>query len=307
MFSSIIYLCCGAALLYLGADWLVRSGVNIARKFNVSPLVIGLTVVAFGTSLPELVISLHAALIGSSTIAIGNVVGSNVANVGLVLGLSSLIFPISIHFQKVKRDLFIYLGVCAIFILFASNGIFGRSEGIFLFSGLILYTWIRITHPSSEDPESDKSQIRLSTVVILFLAGAGSLYYGSKLFVGGAVHISRLLGISEIVIGMTIVALGTSLPELATSTVAALKRQSAISIGNIIGSNLFNILSVIGLVAIIKPLISPPQILLFEVPVMIAFGVVLIPLSLFKKPIPRVYSIGMILGYCYFVFALFNR
>jgi cation:H+ antiporter len=306
MFISIVYLCCGAALLYLGANWLVKSGINIAQKFHVSALVIGLTVIAFGTSLPELVISIHAVLIGSPTIAIGNVVGSNVANVGLVLGLSSLIFPISIHFQKVKRDLFIYLGVCVIFILFALNGIFSRLEGVLLFSGLILYTWIRIIHPTSKDPNTDKSQIKLSTIVSLFLVGVWALYYGSKLFVSGAVHISRLLGISEVVIGMTIVALGTSIPELATSTVAAFKRQSAISVGNIIGSNLFNILSVIGLVSIIKPLIVPPEILLFEVPVMIIFGVVLIPAGLFKQPLSRVFSIGLILGYCYFIFELFN-
>jgi cation:H+ antiporter len=306
MFISIVYLCCGAALLYLGANWLVKSGINIAQKFHVSALVIGLTVIAFGTSLPELVISIHAVLMGSPTIAIGNVVGSNVANVGLVLGLSSLIFPISIHFQKVKRDLFIYLGVCVIFILFALNGIFSRLEGVLLFSGLILYTWIRIIHPTSKDPNTDKSQIKLSTIVGLFLVGVWALYYGSKLFVNGAVEISRLLGISEVVIGMTIVALGTSIPELATSTVAAFKRQSAISVGNIIGSNLFNILSVIGLVSIIKPLIVPPEILLFEVPVMIVFGVVLIPAGLFKQPLSRVFSIGLILGYCYFIFELFN-
>ena len=306
MFISIVYLCCGAALLYLGANWLVKSGINIAQKFHVSALVIGLTVIAFGTSLPELVISIHAVLMGSPTIAIGNVVGSNVANVGLVLGLSSLIFPISIHFQKVKRDLFIYLGVCVIFILFALNGIFSRLEGVLLFSGLILYTWIRIIHPTSKDPNTDKSQIKLSTIVGLFLVGVWALYYGSKLFVNGAVQISRLLGISEVVIGMTIVALGTSIPELATSTVAAFKRQSAISVGNIIGSNLFNILSVIGLVSIIKPLIVPPEILLFEVPVMIVFGVVLIPAGLFKQPLSRVFSIGLILGYCYFIFELFN-
>ncbi|MEE9573593.1 MAG: calcium/sodium antiporter [Candidatus Neomarinimicrobiota bacterium] len=306
MFISIVYLCCGAALLYLGANWLVKSGINIAQKFHVSALVIGLTVIAFGTSLPELVISIHAVLMGSPTIAIGNVVGSNVANVGLVLGLSSLIFPISIHFQKVKRDLFIYLGVCVIFILFALNGIFSRLEGVLLFSGLILYTWIRIIHPTSKDPNTDKSQIKLSTIVGLFLVGVWALYYGSKLFVNGAVEISRLLGISEVVIGMTIVALGTSIPELATSTVAAFKRQSAISVGNIIGSNLFNILSVIGLVSIIKPLIVPPEILLFEVPVMIVFGVVLIPAGLFKQPLSRVFSVGLILGYCYFIFELFN-
>jgi len=306
MISSIALLIIGALLLYLGADWLVKSGANIARKYKVTPFVIGLTVIAFGTSLPEFVISLNAALIGSSTIAIGNIIGSNIANIGLVFGISALIFPIAIHFNVIKRDLLLYLGICAIFILFTLNGRIDRIEGLLLFAGLILYTWVRIKYSDKKDGEDFQSTIKIGLTVILLMLGMFALFVGSKMFVSGAVHLSRLLGISEMVIGLTIVAIGTSLPELATSTVAAFKKESAISIGNIIGSNIFNILSVIGIVSIIKPITSPPELLKFEIPVMLAYGLVLIPLGLIKQPVNRINSLLMILGYIIFIFVLYT-
>ena len=307
MLISILYLIIGVVLLFFGADWLVKSAVSIANRLKISSLVIGLTVVAFGTSLPELIISLKAVLTDASHIAIGNIVGSNIANVGLVLGLSSLIFPIAIHFDRIKRDLYIYLIVCAVFVVFLYDGIITRIEGIILFSGLILYTWSCIKYRREQDIESVTTVGSIPKTLMLFVLGILSLYFGADLFIKGAIDLATILGVSEVVIGMSIVALGTSLPELSTSIVASFHKEHSISVGNIIGSNLFNILSVIGIVGFVKPIISPKEILTFEIPIMIAFGLVLIPLGLVKQPISRFYSFLLIAAYFAFIYGLFLR
>jgi len=307
MLYSIFLISVGILFLFFGADWLVKSAVFFASRLKVSALVVGLTVVAFGTSLPELVISLNAVLTGSSTIAIGNIVGSNIANVGLVLGLSSLIFPIAIHYSRIKRDLFIYLFTCVVFILFLLDGVISRIEGLLLFGGLITYTWSCIKFKRSQDVETTTSIKRYWKAIIIFMAGIVGLYFGAELFVKGAINLARILGVSEIVIGMTIVALGTSLPELSTCVVASFRKEHAISVGNIVGSNLFNILSVIGIVSIVKPINSPTSILTLEIPIMVAFGLVLIPLGKVKQPILRIYSVILIAGYVWFMYSLFFK
>jgi len=307
MLISIIYLIIGVAFLFLGADWLVKSSVFFAKRLKISSLVIGLTVVAFGTSLPELIISLKAVLTDASHIAIGNIVGSNIANVGLVLGLSSLIFPITIYFDRIKRDLYIYLLVCIVFVIFLSDGLISRIEGIILFTGLIFYTWSCIKFRQDQDVESISPTGGVGKAIILLAAGITGLYFGADLFIKGAIDIATILGVSEVVIGMSIVALGTSLPELSTSIVAAFHKEHGISVGNIIGSNLFNILSVIGIVSIVKPIVSPSEIMVFEIPIMIIFGIVLIPLALVKQPISRIYSIVLIAAYFAFIYGLFIR
>ena len=305
MIVSILYLIIGGLFLFLGADWLVKSAVFFALRLKISSLIIGLTVVAFGTSLPELVISLGAVLSDSAPIAIGNVVGSNIANVGLVLGLSSLIFPISIHYQRIKRDLYIYLIVCVVFVLFLYDGVVTRIEGIILFAGLIIYIWSLIIYKRSAEIDSIPSIKRSSTGLLLFLLGTLGLYIGSELFVEGAVNLARVIGVSEMVIGMSIVALGTSLPELSTCIVASFKKHHAISVGNIVGSNLFNILSVVGIVSIVKPLVVSDSVFNLEIPIMIAFGVVLIPLGMVKQPLSRLFSMLLVLGYFGFIYLLF--
>ena len=307
MLISVLYLIIGGAFLFFGADWLVKSAVFFANRLKISSFVIGLTVVAFGTSLPELVISMKAVLTDASTIAIGNIVGSNIANVGLVLGFTSLIFPMAIHFQRIKRDLFIYLIVCIVFIVFLYNGVISRIEGFALFTGLVLYTWSCIRYRREQDVESVKPIGKTSKVLILFIFGIIGLYLGADLFIKGAVKLASLLGVSEVVIGMSVVALGTSLPELSTCVVASFHKEHTISVGNIIGSNIFNILSVIGIVGFVKPIISPQEILTFEIPIMIAFGLVLIPLALVKQPISRIYSTLLILAYFVFIYGLFLR
>ncbi|NQT96733.1 MAG: calcium/sodium antiporter [Candidatus Marinimicrobia bacterium] len=307
MLISIFLLICGGGLLYCGANWMVRGGSNLAGRLGVTPLVIGLTVVAFGTSLPELMVSLVAALNEKESIALGNIIGSNIANVGLVLGLSSMIFPITVSYKAISRELRIYFVVAIVFILFCANGIIARWEGIILFAGVIAFTWMHLKHPPADLEQLNRESESIPKSLILLVFGVGFLTWGADLFVTGAVELATLLGIPEVVIGMTVVALGTSLPELATSVVAAFHKESGISIGNIIGSNIFNILSVIGLVSVIRPMSVEPGILTLELPIMLAFGVILFPIAKMKQPIPRLSAIILFSSYIIIMIWLFNQ
>ena len=295
-------------MLFYGAEFIVKGGSRLARYFGLSPIVIGLTVVAFGTSLPELVVSIVAAIGGSSPIAIGNVVGSNIANVGLVLGVSSLIFPIKINLSQIKNDLIIYIFVCLMFSAFCMNGSISRQEGLILFLSVLIYTWYSFYYSSSKNNDedvNDKNPSNLRMLFILIISGITLLSFGANLFVKGAIDIARYFGISEIVIGMTIVALGTSLPELATSVIASFRKEHAISIGNIVGSNLFNLLSVIGIVSLVSPIESPKEILFFEIPYMIIYGLILFPIGMLKQPIHRLTAAFLLIGYLLFIYQLF--
>lgn len=295
-------------MLFYGAEFIVKGGSRLARYFGLSPIVIGLTVVAFGTSLPELVVSIVAAIGGSSPIAIGNVVGSNIANVGLVLGISSLIFPIKINLSQIKNDLIIYIFVCLMFSAFCMNGSISRQEGLILFLCVLVYTWYSFYYSSSKNNDedvNDKNPSNLRMLFILIISGITLLSFGANLFVKGAIDIARYFGISEIVIGMTIVALGTSLPELATSVIASFRKEHAISIGNIVGSNLFNLLSVIGIVSLVSPIESPKEILFFEIPYMIIYGLILFPIGMLKQPIHRLTAAFLLIGYLLFIYQLF--
>jgi len=306
MFNSIFSLLIGSTLLYFGAEWIVKGGVSVAKRFGISTLVVGLTVVAFGTSLPELVVSIIAAIENSSTLAIGNAVGSNIANIGLALALSALIFPITINYLPIKRDLWIYLFASLFFILFVFDGRLSRFEGLFLFIGLVFYIIICIHNPLNDEYEpQDHLEYSLAKATTYIIAGILSLAFGANLFVDGAIYLARYLGVSEIVIGMSIVALGTSLPELATSAMAAFRKESAISVGNIVGSNIFNILSVLGITSLITPLDSPIEILYFELPVMVLFGLAIIGIAKLPQPIHRSYSAILLLGYLLFIYLLF--
>jgi cation:H+ antiporter len=308
VFIGIIFLIIGSAMLFYGAEFIVKGGSRLARYFGLSPIVIGLTVVAFGTSLPELVVSIVAAIGGSSPIAIGNVVGSNIANVGLVLGISSLIFPIKINLSQIKNDLIIYIFVCLMFSAFCMNGSISRQEGLILFLSVLIYTWYSFYYSSiknNDEDVNDKNPSNLRMLFILIISGITLLSFGANLFVKGAIDIARYFGISEIVIGMTIVALGTSLPELATSVIASFRKEHAISIGNIVGSNLFNLLSVIGIVSLVSPIESPKEILFFEIPYMIIYGLILFPIGMLKQPIHRLTAAFLLIGYLLFIYQLF--
>ena len=306
MLISIFSLFVGSLLLYFGAEWIIKGGVSISNKFGISKLVIGLTVVAFGTSLPELLVSLIAVFENSPSLAIGNVVGSNIANVGLVLGISALIFPISINYAPIRRDLFIYLCSCALFILFVFDGRISRFEGGFLFIGLLFYLVVCIKNPTDDQSDGEnKLEFSIFKSAVYVLAGIFALSFGANFFVDGAIYLARFFGISEVVIGMSVVALGTSLPELATSAMAAFKKQSSISVGNIVGSNIFNILSILGITALFRPIDSPTNILNFEMPYMIAYGFVLILIAKLPQPVHRLSSCLLLLSYFLFIYLLF--
>jgi len=259
----------GFILLYFGADWLVKGASSLARSLGVIPIVIGLTVVAFGTSAPELLVSVVSAFQGQSMIAVGNVVGSNICNIALVLGMAALLHPLRSSMSVVNRDIPIMLGISLILLLLSLNNQLSRFEGIFLFTCILLYTWYNYSISNRQgkladqgpSPEKELEQIGYVASrpkqLLLIVVGIAGVVGGAKLVVDSAVLIMTYLGVNEKFIGLTIVAFGTSLPELATSVVAALRKEMDISIGNLVGSNVFNILSVLGASAMIRPISIP--------------------------------------------------
>ena len=306
MIDSIVLLALGSILLYFGSEWIVKGGVGVAEKYGVSTIVIGLTVVAFGTSLPELLVSLNAAFQGSSSLAIGNAIGSNIANVGLVLSLSAFIFPITLKYTLIKRDLYVYLFSCVVFIFFSLDGRLSKFEGAFFVNTLLFYVIYSIKKPIENDTDIEEYEGDNFVEMILFVIfGIVGLSLGADLFVDGSVFIARYFGISEVVIGMSIVAFGTSLPELATSAMAAYKKESAISIGNIIGSNIFNILCVLGVTSVVQPLNARWIDIRMQVGIMIAYGLLIIVISQITQPIKRSVSVSMLAGYFLFIYLLF--
>jgi len=261
----------GIFMLYFGATWLVNGSSSLARSLGLKSLVIGLTVVAFGTSAPELVVSLVSSIQGKSMIAVGNVVGSNICNIALVLGLAAVMRPIWGHRMVFRRDIPIMLFVCFFLLLISLNSIIGRAEGAILFVGIILYTLLyyylaiaesgkpsdtNCSDPGEAAREYEYTDSRFRQI-LLIAAGIAGVVAGAEMLIHSAVKIMNSLGVSEKFVGLTIVAFGTSLPELATSVVAAFRGEMDISIGNLVGSNVFNILSVIGVSALVRPIPIP--------------------------------------------------
>jgi len=265
----------GIALLYYGAEWLIRGGVSIALKLQVSTLVIGLTLVAFGTSMPELVVSTDAAIkgaqgmTGAGDISIGNVVGSNICNIALILGLSAVIRPLPVNKQFLRNEVWWMLGSAILLTVFHYfNQRLGRLAGLFFLLGIITFTGLsyragrKLELQKSEEEKTLEKQEDAGPILpvvlslILVVGGLIALIGGGKLFVNAAVLIAQLMGISEAVIGLTIVAVGTSMPELATSVVAAIKGENDIAIANVVGSNIFNILAILGVAPLIAPIKS---------------------------------------------------
>ena len=304
MITDLFYLIIGTTMLYFGADWIVRSSVSIAKKSNIAPIIIGLTIVAFGTSLPELIVSITAALNNSSSLSVGNAIGSNIANIGLVLGLSSLIFPISCIYEKIKKDLWINIIITIIFILFAFDGLISRFEGMIMFLCLVYYI-LMCVNEEKDDEEIPDNFTSNNRIFLYLVGGILVLAYGADLFVDGAISLAKRLGISEAVVGVSIVAFGTSLPELATSVVAAFKKESDISLGNILGSNIFNILCVLGISSMISQLESPVQMMNREVYFLFILGFLLIVISKMNQPISRLSSAVLLIIYFYFIYLLF--
>jgi cation:H+ antiporter len=249
----------GGVLLYFGAEWLVRGAAGLALALGVRPLVIGLTVVSYGTSAPELAVSVLAAIGGNSEIALGNVIGSNIANVGLILGLTALIAPPRTDGSMARRELPILLAATAALPIVLYDGKIGRSEGALFLLAAVLFTYVTFrwtgakpAEPTDEPPATEAlSRLALSGLVLL---GLVVLFAGGKTFVDGAVELAFRLGMSERVVGLTIVAVGTSLPELAASLVAALRGHSELAVGNVVGSNIFNIFLILGAASLVNPI-----------------------------------------------------
>ncbi len=303
----------GLVILLYGGKILVDGASAIAVKLGMSAGLIGLTIVAFGTSTPELLVSVNAALKGNSDISIGNVVGSNIANIGMVLGISGLFYPILIKKSTLRFDYLITAIVTLLFYALSYNGIIGLWEGIFMFSlfiGFNIFLFrstdqgglIDITE-AEEEIEQVKGYSWLVSIS-LFLGGIVGLYFGSELLVNNAINISREFGISERVIGVTIIAIGTSLPELITSIMAALAKKTDMAIGNILGSNIMNILSIIGITAIIKPIDVSGEFLNADYLWMIGFTLILFPIMRTKMRISFIEGLILFLGYGAYMFLL---
>ena len=285
MITQVFLLISGLVLLIVGSNYLLKSAVDLSIKLKLSKVVIGLTVVSFATSAPELLISISSALKGSADIAISNVIGSNIANLGLVLGTVLCFTKIKIPKSNIKYDWTFLMLISFVFFYFINDFSVNRTEGVLLFSALILFLIFIVKIRDDEDVEEIKmSTASNSKILILIVISSILLYYGSELFVNSSIYFAEYFGVSERVIGLTLVAIGTSLPELVTSLVAIYKSELDISIGNIIGSNIFNILAVIGLTSIVTDLnILSERILSFDIYVMIFFSLILVFFYLSNK------------------------
>jgi cation:H+ antiporter len=311
MIPETVWLIAGLVLLVLGAEVLVRGASRLAATFGISPLVIGLTVVAFGTSAPEMAVSTASGLTGQTSLALGNVIGSNIFNVCFILGLSALITPLTVSQQLIRLDVPLVIAISGLVFLFGLNGTINRPEGLLLFAGIIAYTvfLIRQSRRESQSVQNEyatafsakesQSPRKLLVNITQILAGLGLLVLGSKWLVASAVTIAQQLGVNELIIGLTIVAAGTSLPELATSVVAGLRGERDIAVGNVIGSNLFNLLGVLGLAGIVSPngISVSPQTLRIDLPVMMLTAVACLPIFLTGRRIARGEGLLLLSGY----------
>ncbi|MCP4080544.1 MAG: calcium/sodium antiporter, partial [Planctomycetaceae bacterium] len=320
-----IQILCGFVLLIVGAEVLVRGAVRLAALLGMTPLVIGLTVVAFGTSSPELAVSLQSVFAGSAELAVGNAVGSNTLNILLILGLAALIFPMAVQRQVIRLDLPVMIGVTVALLLICRDGEINRWEGIGMVIFLISYIsfLIRISRretrqareaakaalaeieqeASETSNENEPASISSFGLFVkqasLVIAGLLILGFGCRLFVNGSVELARVLGVSELMIGLTVVSIGTSLPELVTTVIASFRNQREMAVGNIVGSNLFNILCVLGVTASVSPvaLPVPEQAILFDIPVTLGAAIICLPIFFTKMEISRWEGLLMVVLY----------
>lgn len=318
-FSTIALLILGLVLLIWGAEYLVRGASNLATAAGVSPLVVGLTVVAFGTSSPELAVSVMSAFKGQADLALGNVVGSNLFNILLILGISSVIVPLVVAQQLVRFDVPVMILVSFLLLGLGFDGNIGRLDGILLFSGAIAYTVFLIRQSRKENSaevkeeyEKEYSGDKKSSVwknLLFIVIGLAGLMLGSKWLVSSAVAIAQSFGVSELVIGLTIVAAGTSMPEVATSVIAAIRGERDIAVGNVVGSNIFNVVCVLGLSSIVSPagIAVSSAAIQFDIPVMIAVAVACLPIFFSGYQITRINGVAFLGFYiAYIVYLIFT-
>jgi len=311
MFQVYILLIAGLLLLFISGKYLVESSITISTLLKIPRMVIGLTVVAVGTSAPELLVSMQAAIAGYPEIAVGNVVGSNISNVLLVLSVTALVFPIPVPASSVKREWPIMMFVSALFFVFSLNGLLSRYEALIFIGILGLYVGYSV-YQSKKDPIPAAAPEVVPTMrgwisVLVFLISCGGLALGADLLVDNAAVIAEDLGISKRVISVTMVAVGTSIPELATSVIAALKKETDISVGNIIGSNIMNVLLVLGITGTIRPVRVDQEIARFDIPWMLGTFMMflLVMLPAVRSRISRWEGTLMILIYLLYIYLIF--
>ncbi|MCK9487413.1 MAG: calcium/sodium antiporter [Dehalococcoidia bacterium] len=315
---TVILFFAGLVLLVIGAEALVRGASSIATAAGISPLVVGLTVVAFGTSAPEMAVSVSSAIGGNPNVAIGNVVGSNILNVLFILGLSAAIVPLAVSRQLIRLDVPLMIGVSVLLIVLGLDGSIGRLDGAILFTGILAYTgWTiissrRASKAMAEAIEGEfapraSSSLAIFKHVALVLGGLGLLVLGSEWFVDGATEFAEALGVSDLVIGLTLVAAGTSMPELATSVVASIRGARDIAVGNVVGSNIFNILAVLGLTGLVADggVAVADSALRVDMPIMLIVAVICLPSFFTGRMITRREGLAFIALYVAYVFYLF--
>lgn len=308
-----LQLIAGLIVLILGGEALVKGAVNLALKLKISPLVVGMTIVSFGTSAPELLVSLGAATSGHPDVSIGAVIGSNISNIGLVLGLTVLIFPIAISKDTLKIDWPLMMFASLLFFLFAKDGELELYEGVISVSILVVFTaWLFIKSMKKgkaalaeldlevNEEEAEKSNIFKD--ILFLLLGFTGLYYGADWLINSVVEIAKDFGISEKLISVTVVAFGTSLPELVTSCTAAYRKETDISIGNLIGSNVFNILAILGITSIVHPIKITNSINEFDVYYMLGISLLIFPLMYFGRKVGRLKGVLLILVYVFYIY-----
>lgn len=310
MTTTILLFLAGLITLIVGAELLVRGASRLAAAFGVSPLVIGLTIVAIGTASPEIAVSLQAAATGQGDLTLGNVIGSNIFNILFILGVTAIVAPIVIAEQLIRKDAPIMLGISLLTLILAMDGRLGWMDGLILLAGLAVY-FIFVLRQSKLESKSVQNEyaaefaqkephtVRNTVINLVFiLIGLGLLVLGSNWLVESSTQIARALGVSELVIGLTIVAVGTSLPEVATSVIAALKKESDIAVGNAVGSNIFNLLGVLGVASLVSPqaILIAPNVLQFDLPVMVFVALVTLPVFYIDSRISRLEG-GLLLSY----------
>jgi cation:H+ antiporter len=311
LFWNLILVGVGLAMLFFGAEWLVKGSVTIANKLRMSQLVIGLTIVAFGTSTPELAVSISSATKGISDVALGNVVGSNIANIGLILGLSAFIAPIAVSRKTLRKEVPLMIGISFLLLAVSIDGSISFYDGILFVGGILIFTIFSYKTTRKEVVETvisnEKNDSSFSKSIILIIIGLILLTVGAFFTVDNAVIIAKEIGLSERIIGLTLVAVGTSLPELITSIVAAKRGHTDISVGNILGSNIFNILAILGISSSITT-ISVNDSMWTDYVFMILFAVILLPIIKTGLKIGKIEGILLVAGYVgYTAFLIFSR
>jgi cation:H+ antiporter len=308
-FEVLLFLILGLIALFIGAEGLIRGASALALKVGIPPIVVGLTVVAFGTSSPELVVSLKAAFLGNSSISLGNVIGSNIANIALILGISALIKPLDVHATVIRREIPIMIGITILLLLLLLDGELTLFDGLILVFGIIIYSVLNIVlarkeksiEVENEFREGLKSRLNVPVSITLIIVGLGFMILGANLFVTSAITIAKIIGVSDAIIGLTIVAIGTSLPELITSVVASFKNESDIAIGNVVGSNIFNILGILGTTSLIIS-VSTSGINIIDFGVMLFAALILLPLSKSGFKISRIEGMFLLAGYVFYIY-----